>query len=77
VRETAIEPAPPQPEEPVVADAGAATASPLPATVEPDRSPWKEVADGGVAVGRKSKDAGVATAGAFTRFARRVAGAVR
>lgn len=77
VRTTASEPAPPQPEEPVVAAAGAATASPPPATVEPDRSPWKDVADGGVAVGRKSKDAGVTTAGVFTRFARRVAGAVR
>jgi beta-lactamase regulating signal transducer with metallopeptidase domain len=43
--------------------------------VEPDRSPWVEIADRGTAVGRKSKDAGVATAGAFTRFARRVAGA--
>lgn len=73
----ASEPAPPPPQEPVVAAAGAAMASPPPATVEPDRSPWKDVADGGVAVGRKSKDAGVATAGAFTRFARRVAGAVR
>jgi beta-lactamase regulating signal transducer with metallopeptidase domain len=77
VRTTASEQVPPQPEEPVVADAGAATASSPPATVEPNRSPWKDVADGGVAVGRKSKDAGVATAGAFTRFARRVAGAVR
>jgi hypothetical protein len=33
-----------------------------------------EVADGGAALGRKSKDAGIATAGFFTRFARRVAG---
>ena len=77
VRITASAPAQSQPEESVVADAGAVTASSPPATVEPDRSPWKDVADGGVAVGRKSKDAGVATAGAFTRFARRVAGAVR
>jgi beta-lactamase regulating signal transducer with metallopeptidase domain len=42
---------------------------------ESDRSPWGEIADHGTAFGRKSKDAGVATAGAFTRFARRVAGA--
>ena len=42
--------------------------------VEQTRSPWMEVADGGTALGRKSKDAGLATAGFFTRFARRVAG---
>jgi len=41
---------------------------------EQPRSPWGAAADGGVVVGRKSKDAGVATAGFFTRFARRVAG---
>jgi hypothetical protein len=44
------------------------------ATPEPPRSPWAAVADGGAAIGRKSKDAGVATAGFFTRVARRVAG---
>ena len=43
-------------------------------TAEPPRSPWNAAAAGGVALGRKSKDAGVATAGVFTRFARRVAG---
>jgi beta-lactamase regulating signal transducer with metallopeptidase domain len=43
-------------------------------TAEPPRSPWTAAAAGGVAIGRKSKDAGVATAGFFTRFARRVAG---
>jgi beta-lactamase regulating signal transducer with metallopeptidase domain len=43
-------------------------------TVEQPRSPWSAAADGGVAIGRKSKQAGVATAGFFTRFARRVAG---
>ncbi len=43
-------------------------------TAEPLRSPWTAAAAGGVAIGRKSKDAGVATAGFFTRFARRVAG---
>lgn len=41
---------------------------------EQPRSPWSAVADGGTALGRKSKDAGVATAGFFTRFGRRVAG---
>ena len=42
-------------------------------TGEP-RSPWTAAAAGGVALGRKSKDAGVATGGLFTRFAHRVAG---
>jgi beta-lactamase regulating signal transducer with metallopeptidase domain len=43
-------------------------------SAEQPRSPWSAVADGGTALGRKSKDAGVATAGFFTRFGRRVAG---
>ena len=38
------------------------------------QSPWSAAKAGGIAVGRKSKDAGVATAGLFTRFGRRVAG---
>jgi beta-lactamase regulating signal transducer with metallopeptidase domain len=44
------------------------------APVDPERSPWAGAADGGKTIGRKSKEAGVATAGVFTRFARRVAG---
>ncbi|HTL43809.1 MAG TPA: M56 family metallopeptidase [Vicinamibacterales bacterium] len=44
------------------------------ATGEQRQSPWTAAAAGGVAIGRKSKDAGVATAGFFTRFARHVAG---
>jgi beta-lactamase regulating signal transducer with metallopeptidase domain len=44
------------------------------ATGGPERSPWLAAADGGTALGRTSKDAGVATAGFFTRLARRVAG---
>jgi bla regulator protein blaR1 len=44
------------------------------ATAAQPRSPWTAAASGGTALGRKSKDAGVATAGFFTRFARRVAG---
>jgi beta-lactamase regulating signal transducer with metallopeptidase domain len=47
---------------------------PSAATEEQSRSPWGAAADSGTALGRKSKDAGVATAGFFTRFARRVAG---
>jgi bla regulator protein blaR1 len=45
-----------------------------PVATESPRSPWSAAAASGQALGRKSKDAGVATAGAFTRLARRVAG---
>lgn len=45
-----------------------------PATTDGGQSPWSAAASGGAAIGKKSKDAGVATAGFFTRFARRVAG---
>jgi beta-lactamase regulating signal transducer with metallopeptidase domain len=38
------------------------------------KAPWDVAADAGKAVGRKSKDASVATAGFFSRAARRVAG---
>jgi beta-lactamase regulating signal transducer with metallopeptidase domain len=41
--------------------------------LEANRSLWTEAADRGTAIGRKSKDAGLATGGLFTRFARRVA----
>jgi beta-lactamase regulating signal transducer with metallopeptidase domain len=76
VRPTVPDPAPQPPEAPGVTEAGTLPPGPAPATAQPAQPPWKDVADGGVALGRKSKDAGVATAGAFTRFARRVAGAV-
>jgi beta-lactamase regulating signal transducer with metallopeptidase domain len=42
--------------------------------VEEPKSPWAAAAAGGAAIGRKSKDAGLATAGFFTRLAKRVAG---
>jgi beta-lactamase regulating signal transducer with metallopeptidase domain len=48
--------------------------APSDAAAEKARAPWTAATDGGVAIGRKSRDAGVATAGFFTRFARRVAG---
>jgi hypothetical protein len=35
---------------------------------------WTRVADAGVAIGRASQDAGVASAGFFRRFGNRVAG---
>ena len=38
------------------------------------RSPWVAAGHAGVAIGRRSKDAGVATGAAFTRFARQIAG---
>lgn len=44
------------------------------AAVDDDQSVWSVAADGGTTVGRKSKEAGVAAAGFFTRVARRVAG---
>ena len=55
----------------------AATALPLQGadggTKQP-QSPWSAAAAGGTTLGRKSKDAGLATAGFFSRFGRRVAG---
>jgi len=44
-----------------------------PAAEAPTRSPWNAAANAGVAFGRGSKNAGVATAGFFNRFARRFA----
>jgi len=61
-----------EPEIPTVVPAP--VSQPSEVTVEQPRSPWGAAADGGVAIGRTSKQAGVATAGFFTRFARRVAG---
>jgi hypothetical protein len=43
-------------------------------TAETSQSPWSAAAAGGVAIGTKSKQAAVATAGFFTRVARKVAG---
>jgi len=60
--------------EPVTAQSDVPPAQAPAPTVEESRSPWAAAADGGTALGRKSKEAGVATAGFFTRFARRVAG---
>ena len=74
----------PPPAAPVAADrtvvSERATVSPVPspppadATAEAPGSPWSVAAGQGAALGRKSKDAGVATAGFFNRFGRRVAG---
>jgi hypothetical protein len=64
--ETAVEPA-----ASTAIDGAPATIPDVP--LEAARSLWTEAADRGTAIGQKSKDAGVATAGFFTRFARRVA----
>jgi beta-lactamase regulating signal transducer with metallopeptidase domain len=45
------------------------------AVVQEEPSPWGAAADQGVVIGKKSKEASLATAGFFTRAARRVAGA--
>ena len=80
--ESAVEPTPAAK---VAADPDRTIRAPLPSAplIAPDlpavtedtsQSAWMAVAAGGSAIGRKSKDAGVATAGFFTRFAKRVAG---
>jgi beta-lactamase regulating signal transducer with metallopeptidase domain len=52
-----------------------AVATPLVGDPHPElRSPWATAGDAGVAIGRSSTTAGVATAGFFSRFARRIAG---
>jgi bla regulator protein blaR1 len=85
---TAARPAEPsEPPPPVETQADRVAApepSPTPAAVTPqaagvtgerERSPWVQAADGGTAIGKKSKEAGLATAGFFSHFGRRVAGA--
>jgi hypothetical protein len=49
-------------------------ASPPPVIDAESRSTWSSAGDAGVAIGRSTKKAGVATAGAFTRFAKKIAG---
>jgi hypothetical protein len=68
--------------EPVV-DAATEVRSAPPAAVSPPqveidqapRRPWAAAADAAVAIGRGSQNAGVATAGFFTRFSKQIAGA--
>jgi beta-lactamase regulating signal transducer with metallopeptidase domain len=78
-----IEAAPAAPPPAIVtepANVALAPPSALPTSSVPDagapepRAPWTAAAAGGVAIGRTSKDAGLATAGFFTKVARRVAG---
>lgn len=56
------------------APAEVAEERPPSSSAEQPGSPWTAAAAVGTALGDKSKNAGVATAGFFTRFARRVAG---
>jgi len=74
----------PPPVETPAERAAAPEPTPTPAAVTPraagvtgerERSPWVQAADGGTAIGKKSKEAGLATAGFFSHFGRRVAGA--
>ena len=80
-KEPAAVPAPESEPEPV----SVATAPLLPLSTPPAvasklhvddsaRSAWSQAADAGAAIGRGSRKAGVATAGAFTRFAKKIAG---
>jgi beta-lactamase regulating signal transducer with metallopeptidase domain len=70
--------APPQIPEHTLTEAHTAMApvSPAPADLK-TRTPWGAAADVGVAIGRGSENAGLATAGFFSRIAKRVAGSVR
>ena len=68
-------PAPPQiPEQTRVEPHPSATADNTPSADTKTRTPWTTAADVGVALGRGSQNAGVATAGFFSRVAKKVAG---
>jgi hypothetical protein len=59
---------------PVEARATTSAVSTLPSAPTTARAAWTIAADAGIAIGRGSQSAGVATAGFFTRFGKRVAG---
>jgi Zn-dependent protease with chaperone function len=63
----------PAPDIPVIADLAAAAAGAA-RPADAARASWAAAVDAGVAIGRNSKNAGVATAGFFTRFGKRIAG---
>ena len=58
----------------VPATRATAPSTPTPPGETPTDSAWRAAADGGVAIGRESKKAGVATAGFFNRLGKRIAG---
>ncbi len=62
------------PDPPLVTAPSPTLAASPPAIDAESRSTWGSAADAGVAIGRRTKNTGVATAGAFTRFAKRIAG---
>jgi hypothetical protein len=70
-----VEPATPQASADAPAPVAAPAARPAAVSNASEKTPWASAADGGKTIGRMSKEAGVATAGAFSRFARRVADA--
>src|SRR5262249_2267228 len=59
---------------PVEARVRAPPLSPLPPAPVTPRAPWTIAADAGIAIGRGSQSAGIATAGFFTRLGKKVAG---
>lgn len=62
------------PDPPLVTAPSPTLAASPPAIDAESRSTWGSAADAGVAIGRRTKNTGVATAGAFTRFAKKIAG---
>jgi beta-lactamase regulating signal transducer with metallopeptidase domain len=64
-----------EPADPPLATVPSPTLAASPPAIDAEtRSTWGPAADAGVAIGRGTKKAGVATAGAFTRFAKKIAG---
>ena len=59
---------------PLVTSSPPLPVAPPPAVNAGSRPVWSSAADAGVALGRKSKNAGVATGSAFTRFAKKITG---
>jgi hypothetical protein len=53
---------------------GAPPRTPQSLSTDQAQMPWTRAADGGIALGRASQGAGIATAGLFTRFGKRIAG---
>ena len=63
-----------EPDLPPAVVTSTASPSPPPVANAESASVWSPAADAGTALGRKSKEAGVATGSAFTRFAKKIAG---
>lgn len=58
----------------IIRSSDPSSAAPNSSQEDEGRAPWTRAADTGIAVGRASQGAGVATAGFFSRFGKRVAG---